>query len=98
MIATAPLLTGTPAATEGVTTLTMGGAVDPATKPGSDRVFLPEMEWATVQWEWPDRPQGSSTECGGSVTAPRVTGATSQQPNALSSHDVIATQGSECGT
>ena len=96
-VATAPLFTGTPAATQGVTALTMGGAVDPATKPGSDQVFLPEMEWATVQWEWPDRPQGATAGCGDSITAPRVVGPTSQQSSALSLGDMPATGSSECG-
>lgn len=96
-VATNPLFTGTPAATAGVTALTMGGAVDPATKSGSDQVFLPEMEWATVQWEWPDRPQGANAGCGGSISAPRVAGPTSQQSSALNPGNMPATGNSECG-
>ena len=96
-VATSSLFTGTPAAKEGVTALTMGGAVDPATQPGSDRVFLPEMEWATVQWEWPGRPQGATADCGGSISAPRVAGPTSQHPSALSLGGTPDAGNAECG-
>ena len=85
LVDTTALFSATPAATAGVTALTMGGAVDAVTKPGSRGVHLPEMEWATVEWEWPERAHGVSAGCGGAIVAPHVSGPASQGPSALGS-------------
>ena len=97
LVDTTPLFSGTPAATGGVTALTMGGAVDPAAKPGSKTVYLPEMEWATVEWEWPDRPHSAPAGCGGSVAAPQVRSPAAQGPSALPLSEAPTSGSTECG-
>ena len=94
-----PLFGATPAA-DGVTALTLGGAVDSAAQPGARAMYLPAMEWATAEWEWPTRPKGSPAGCSGSVSAPRVVGAVAtgkaHLPSAASPVASSASSSGEC--
>jgi hypothetical protein len=48
----ASLFGGTPAAEHGVMPLTLGGQVDVTDDVPTRKVYLPQMEWATVEWPW----------------------------------------------
>jgi hypothetical protein len=64
---TSQLFTATPSASTGVTALTLGGAVDKASAARARSVYLPPMEWATFEWDWPSRVQPPpNVACGGS--------------------------------